>query len=963
MGINVLAYELDEKGYSQLYYILKQWNTDVNQTSAYLPESFDIIDKAVLEYDETKNTDILQLIRNDKPQENHFFGALAKSDQAPLWLELLYKNDYFNPVNNPAPTEVPNKQGFYTIEKWNVLEYLLSVARILEKKPDKKITGLLIKIINYIINYRDGDGERIDNTTTDRYILKIIFLFPDELITEDHIRWLGESIKTKWRATSLHAEIGAIVLPKLLNSSDKGKLLFLLDEILNFQKSERPGTDKYEPYIEKYWLKKALTRHKEEIAKVCGIDAALVAINKMKLLLSKDDSGFFYMWIPTIEDHAQSRFPDKYETQLVHFVRDILTFSNPANAKPVAEELLKEQHPIFRRIAIHLIDVHYTMLEKLLWNYKGNPLDEYELEHELYELLKNNCSKFSKEQIDMVLQWIEAKDYPVSDEIKDDASKIEKVVAYHKKVWLLAILDSGSPEVNEAYKNYDEINPAKPRYPGLRTWSEEYVGEISPINSDKLMKKSNEEIVQFLKNFKGTDSWGSPSQEGLSTALKISVSTDPKRFSDGIEKFADIPQIFTHSLISGFCDAWREEKEFSWEKVLNFIEQMINKNNFWQTEIKTQKVNYHHWIISRILDLIKEGTKSDNNAFDPSLLPNAEKILQLIAEKIDANFRDRHNLYSAMILFSLRYARVYKKDEGERWIESVKKYFDDYVNFKKEPTKEFYKALGKHFLNLIYLDKKWIEKNIKLIFPLDNKKYWIASFSSYVLYTNKIYKEVYFIFKEASIWQKAVGFEFEDDHVTERMVQHICVSYIEGWEKLDDNGSLIQTILERQNIQELNEIIRYIETFNHEITEDKMTRIRELWKVLYEILKEKQTETEYKRLISNISRWISLIKQIDKEILEWLKFSARIVEVNYNSSIFIENLARLVDSYPREVGLIYLEILNSGVYPIFDEKDIKHIVTRLYELGQKGSAHRIYVLYMSQNKPFLKPIYEKFKDK
>ncbi len=960
IGINVLGYELDEKGYSQLYDILKKWNIEVNQISAYLPKSFDIIDRAVQEYEDTKTTDILQLIKNDKPQKNHFFEKLAQSDKAPLWMELLYNNDYFNPENNPAPSEVPDKQGFYTIEKWNVLEYLLNVAKILEKNPDKKITSLLLEIVNSIINYRDKDDERIDNTTTDRYILKIIFLLPNEMITDAHIKWLGESIQTKWRASTFHAEIGYIVLPKFLNSSEKNKTLLLLDEILNFKKSERPVSDEFESIIDKYWLRKALTRHKETIAKVCGVDAAQVAIQKMKLLLTEDDSGFFYMWIPTIEDHPQSRFPDKYETQLVHFVRDILAFSEAGVVKPIVEELLKETHPIFRRLAVHLIDVHYSELNEIFWDFKENPLDDYELEHELHELLKNNCSEFTKDQLDKALQWIETKQYSISDEIKDDESKVEKAIAYKKKEWLIAMLDSDNPAIKEAFQRYGEINPAKSKYPGLRTWSEEFVGDVSPIGAEELLKKSNMEITVFLKEFRAKDVWGSPSQEGLSTAFKTCVLGDPQRFSEGIDTFKDIPPVYIHSLISGFSDAWREKKDFSWETVFNFIEQLIKTDKYWQEESKNQRADYRNWIISRILELIKEGTKSDNNAFDPSLLLQAEKILFLIADKIDSSFQDRHNLYSAMILFSLRYARLYKKDEKERWVETIKEYFDRHVNLKLNPTKEFYHVLGEYLLKLIYLDEQWVNDNINRMFPSDNEKYWETSFSYHVLNTNKVYKEIYFMLKEAGIWQKAIGYDFEDGHVTEHMIQHFCISYIEGWEKLDDSKSLIKTILERHNAQELNEIIRFIGTFKQNITEEKLIRAKELWKVLYDILKEKQTETEYKRLISNLSRWISLLDKIDQETFEWLKFSARYVEVNYNSPRFIENLSRLVKANQEEVGTIYLEILNSNVYPNFDEKDIKNIVKSLYESGQKECAHKICVLYMSQGNSLLKPIYEQY---
>ena len=109
-----------------------------------------------------------------------------------------------------------------------------------------------------------------------------------------------------------------------------------------------------------------------------------------------------------------------------------------------------------------------------------------------------------------------------------------------------------------------------------------------------------------------------------------------------------------------------------------------------------------------------------------------------------------------------------------------------------------------------------------------------------------------------------------------------------------------------------------------------------------------------------MSRWIALIDEIDKETLEWLKLSAKYVEVNYNSDFLIENLSRLVKTNPHEVGTIYLEMLNANILPIFDEKDIKNIVQSLYELDKKEIADRICNMYMAEGRSFVRPTYEKF---
>ena len=68
--------------------------------------------------------------------------------------------------------------------------------------------------------------------------------------------------------------------------------------------------------------------------------------------------------------------------------------------------LIKKDHPIFKRIALHTINRHYRDLNELFWKWENNPLDEVWLEHEIYELLKKNCTSFTKRQLNQVLDHL-----------------------------------------------------------------------------------------------------------------------------------------------------------------------------------------------------------------------------------------------------------------------------------------------------------------------------------------------------------------------------------------------------------------------------------------------------------------------------------------------------------------------------------------------------------------------------
>jgi hypothetical protein len=67
------------------------------------------------------------------------------------------------------------------------------------------------------------------------------------------------------------------------------------------------------------------------------------------------------------------------------------------------KQLLAEPHPIYRRIAIHFINHDYAQLGDIFWSWASNPIEDVEATHELYGLIKDNCSSFSKEQTKTVL--------------------------------------------------------------------------------------------------------------------------------------------------------------------------------------------------------------------------------------------------------------------------------------------------------------------------------------------------------------------------------------------------------------------------------------------------------------------------------------------------------------------------------------------------------------------------------
>jgi len=395
--------------------------------------------------------------------------------------------------------------------------------------------------------------------------------------------------------------------------------------------------------------------------------------------------------------------------------------------------------------------------------------------------------------------------------------------------------------------------------------------------------------------------------------------------------------------------------------VFDFIKNLITTDDFWDE--KYSRFNYRNWIISRIAELIEEGTKDDNRAFSPEFLPVAENILLILVEKTIVLNSTKEKIFSAMVNYSLRYARLYKRKNEERWAENIKKEFTNRLNREIESSLEFSVILGEYLPNIYWLDKNWVIVNINKIFPIDNDIHWKSAFTGYLFNSSRIYKDIYILLRENGHYAKAIKTEFNEPYITERLVQHICVGYLEDWEKLEDEKSLIFQLIENKNINQLLEIVNFFWLLRDKLTDNIKSKVKPLWKKLYELGKQNEESQEYKNLFSNLSEWLSLIDEIDDEIYVWLKISAKYVDIGFNIHFFIENLMQHASKTPKKVGEIYLEMLQAGIYPYYEQEQIQNIVRTLYENKEKEIADKICNLYGEKGYLFLKDICKKYNNK
>jgi len=971
LGIKrILPYEKDKKGYIQIFDIVKSWADQINSSTPYLFDSFSIIDDAIENYDKEKESKVLQIIKNDIPQENYFFQKLSTAINPLPWFISLRELGYFSPFKDTLAQQTKEHKG-YIIPSRNILSYLDNTSKKAAEINDVTSIEQIVEIADSIIKERINCINTLDDYRISWLVLKIIFNLPASNIKQQHFDYIRFTLRSPGSNDLVSAGIEEQYLPRLLNSGSPQQVLSLLEIMLEYQKEDEGAYAEYTSIVQSYWLQQCLEKYRKAIGQKCGIAAAQIAIENVKSIIREDPSQFNEIWIVTIEDNEQNQFPDRFEYQIVVLIRDILAQAAPNEVDKIVEKLLSEEHPIFKRIALNQIDIHYDKLGHYFWEATANPFDIENVKHETYELLKNHCTKFSDEEINKIIGWVETENRFIPETLVNEKEKIAKLEAYQKKEWLSSILGSNKPEVTELFNTYDKINSEKVDHPGFVYWSGgEWEGD-EVINSSELQSKSTDEIVLFLNSYQPREH-DHISEENLKGLIKRLVFDSPQIFSLQLDPFLKVARKYQHSILWGFYEAWKNGKEIDWKEVLTFAHNIISKEDFWKESYESV-YHYRNWILSIIADLIQEGTRKDEHAFPEALFKLTEEILLLMANRCEAStpvLKDIINsvlnstkgkIFSAIVLFSLRKARLHK-DDPERWSRRIKEDFNERLNPNFESSLDFPVIVAQYLPYLIYLDEQWTISNIEKIFPTDNEERWQAAMSSYLFHAIPLRKNIYKLLRDKGYYSRAIKTNFEDKHSLDRLIEHICIVYIEGEESLSDVGSMINQVLSHKNHNHISAIIRTFYRWRDQINSSLHPKVIQLWHKLIDLLK---AEPKNENTIKNSAALFQLsyyIDEIDEEINGLIEYSLSDLKEkdNFNLYNLLENLSRLVLVNSRYVASIYLKMIDGKIFPTYKKEHIENIIIGLYNNSENDAADRICITYGLQNIDFLRPIYEKY---
>lgn len=716
-------------------------------------------------------------------------------------------------------------------------------------------------------------------------------------------------------------------------------------------------------------------------------------------------SDYSHIWFRSLagggHDHASGA--EDILTKILHDVLLAKCETNRQDGKKVLGVFLSNEYqfPIFRRFVLLCVDKYWAdyneYLDKVI-KVVPNILEESDLEVEAQDVLQHHNTEFSQELKTKLVELInKVPEYYIE--------KGDKLSDYWKFKWLSPLREN--PDFKSLYEEAKrKVAPkdGKPYEPERTGFTKAgWVTHKSPISKDEILQKPIEELIKYLSEFKGTDFWhgtfeGEPDKEGLADVLQAAVKEDTRKFTDEMSILITVDYYYLHHIFRGLKDAWNTNKELDWNKVfdccLKYLErgkEVILKDAL-QAQGEDSGKGRYIWIVEDIVELINDGSQNDAKTFSQEHFDKVEKIFDLIlpllkGEKQPDTQRDAltyalnttlGKTIMAYVSFSLRVAKATQKkltnwgrDRYERFLPIG---IDGYIWF------------GCYLPRMAYLDKDYTAEKINFFAQKDSSNFEWQMFMEGYLTGSPIYQDLYGLMRPNYL--KAIENTVFKGHANERLVEHICIGYLQLVELLAPNNkdgqpSLFWKMLDGADTADKRSWWEEVAGFfwsisgrklkkeerdeKEEPSEDSKKKVLAFWEWTVkerELVKSKLGD-EYNVFLSRMAELTIWLDKIDENTEKWLMLCAPYIELEHRSAFFIEYLTKFDDEESvRRIGKIFTKVLETAT-PTFKQEEVQLIVERLYKIGEKDpmikvDADNICNTYGRRGLHFLKDIWAKY---
>lgn len=905
--------------------------------------------------DLTTKEEVLLARVEAKPELEPFFFKKLKGLH---WLRPLAEKGYYNPENIPEPV-TNQRDGSVRIPLWSPSIYLSSLSSELTDEDNKDCAELVLEIICKCTDY--AKEKDISNYNVWYHFAQVLPYLPVSIINESAISAIQYWLIDPYERGMVAEIIGVDFLKRLIEEDDGHEYALILITSLFSISYEEKTTGTYTRNEIEFCLRdSSIQRIAKEIAPLVGSRLQINGIKLFEFLLTEildktEKDTWSSHWRKAIEDHKQNHSREDADDILITAYRDSLfglIAENREEAEQYIIETLGRTYQTLNRIAIYAVGEHEYLLGSLASYIVNDRFFDNNYRHEMWHFMNKNFNKLSSDLQRLFIEHIN------NIVLKDDNNSIEeRPTAYHKAVWLSAVKDCNE-NLLQQYDELIEVAGTEPDHPDFTSYMSTggWVGDKTPIPLEELQQMTIPEVINVMDTTEEGNGFRESGRSGLIKVFKEVVKANPDETLDNLNLFLNKDLAYTHKVLEGFRELWNENAPLSWDdtwkKLLAFISLSISNDVFWSEENAAERdifIANRHWVVSSISEFIKDGVRSDEHAFNVELLPEAYNIITTLLDQQEGEIFDiAHESVSTainsprgkcietiinMTLRSMRTCEERNVTKEDVW----KQYVNIYDNeLKKADTGEFeFATLVTNYIpNFLYMSKDWTLDNLPVIFDRNNHQAWVSAFDGYS-YVGTIYQEIYTFLRDNDHFSTALDDENLRSQVSDKIIQGAVVAFINNFEQLTDEKSLLSLLIDRSLYKELHQIIWFSWTQRKKEDDVLTLKILELWPY---ILKKIDFETsDGRKIASDLCDWVVFIEELTTDSFEWLNQIAPYAEDNHNSHDLLKGIHRLSLNQPHKSQKIWLRMLEQYSYD-YPEEAIKGALSNILAIDTNSSS-------------------------
>ena len=354
------------------------------------------------------------------------------------------------------------------------------------------------------------------------------------------------------------------------------------------------------------------------------------------------------------------------------------------------------------------------------------------------------------------------------------------------------------------------------------------------------------------------------------------------------------------------------------------------------------------WIPPVIADLLKSGTRTDDHAYAPELLPRGWRLLGVLLERspaaevvsdddpmMQAINSPKGKAVEALFLHALRVCRLAddeSKSHAAQWT-SMEPRFEMELAKCIGANFEFATLCGAYLAHLEYMALGWLPVNVTRIFPEAHPANNLCAIAG-LAYSQPL-RSIYVLLRDTGVIERAIRLDLKARHANEKLVERVSLAYLWGEEELD---SARWSLLFRDNREhDLVIAARFFWAVRHDgLTAPQVERVISFWERC--LLWAKESVTPPIKLMPALATLSNYLDSADGKSLALLLAVAPFVHFEHATLDFIEELQRITAASPEGVSRVLGTVLNAHL-PSYDYEDrLKALIARLADLGLVDEA-------------------------